>query len=156
MFKISSFEQELIKEMQSRLVENQVENQYSFNKLAKAADYLNNVAELFDDVGMTKEAEVVTRLLEKLGQEEVHEASPEEISVVDTINDYEKVLGLLVGGKFTLPQLKKIETELHKEIREQGGHPMDSILDTNIEATEFGEPSDELDLNDLRNSKKKV
>ena len=69
MFKTASFEQELMQSMSEKLVENQTENQYSYNKIAKAADYLNAAAEIFDDTGMHKEAEVITRLLEKMAQE---------------------------------------------------------------------------------------
>jgi transposase len=68
MFKTASFEQELMQSMSEKLVENQTENQYSYNKIAKAADYLNAAAELFDDTGLHKQAEVITQLLESLAQ----------------------------------------------------------------------------------------
>lgn len=71
--KISSFEQELIKEMQTNLISNQAENSFSFNNLSKAADYLNNAAELFDDVGMNKHAEAITKILEKIAHEDEEE-----------------------------------------------------------------------------------
>jgi hypothetical protein len=64
MFKISSFEQELMEGMSQKLIQNESEDSYSYNKIAKVADYLNAAAELLDDTGMYKEAEAVTRLLE--------------------------------------------------------------------------------------------
>lgn len=69
MFKIANFENEILSSMESNLLANQADNKFSVNKLSKAADYLNNAADLFDDVGMNKEAEIVTKLLEKLAQE---------------------------------------------------------------------------------------
>ena len=66
MFKQGSFEQELIDGMKQNLVSNELENKWSFDKIAKAADYISIAAEIFDDTGMHKEAEVLTRMLEKL------------------------------------------------------------------------------------------
>lgn len=68
MFKTSGFEKELMQEMSKKLIENETENVYSYNKISKAADYLNAAAEIFDDTGMHKEAEMITRMLESLGQ----------------------------------------------------------------------------------------
>lgn len=66
MFKTGSFEQELAESMEQSLVSNQVENKYSFERVAKAADLLHAAAEIFDDTGHHFEAEVLTRLLEKI------------------------------------------------------------------------------------------
>ncbi len=77
MFKNSSFEQELIEGMSKSLVSNQLENKYSFDKIAKAADYLNSAAEILDDTGMYAEAELVTRLLEKIASKKKVKDSPE-------------------------------------------------------------------------------
>lgn len=68
MFKTDSFEQELVEGMSKKLVSNQIENLYSFEKISKAADYLNSAAEILDDTGMTAEAELITRLLEKIAK----------------------------------------------------------------------------------------
>lgn len=66
MFKLESFAAELEKAMADNMVSNQVENQYSFEKVEKAVDYLNVAAELLDDTGHSVEAEAITRVLEKL------------------------------------------------------------------------------------------
>ncbi len=66
MFKTGSFEKELMEGMSKSLIGNQIENKYSFDKIAKVADYLNSAAEILDDTGMYAEAELVTRLLEKI------------------------------------------------------------------------------------------
>ncbi len=66
MFKTSSFEQEIIEGMEKSLIGNQIENKYSFDKISRAADYLNSAAEILDDTGMYTEAEIITKLLEKI------------------------------------------------------------------------------------------
>lgn len=66
MFKIGGFEDELYHSMEKQLVSQQVEDRHGFNKLAKAADYLNSAAEIFENAGMTKEATEVLKVLETL------------------------------------------------------------------------------------------
>ena len=66
MFKYGSFEDELYRSMEKKLVSNQVEDTHGFNKLAKAADYLNAAAELFDNAGMHQQAAEITEVLQKL------------------------------------------------------------------------------------------
>lgn len=69
MFKYGSFEQEIYSSMERSLVANQVENQYGLNKIAKAADYLNAAAELFDNAGMHDQAAEITNVLHKLAEQ---------------------------------------------------------------------------------------
>lgn len=64
MFKNNSFENELYKAMEKHLVANQVEDNHGFKKLAKAIDYLNNAADLFEDAGLYTEAAEVVDILE--------------------------------------------------------------------------------------------
>lgn len=66
MFKIGSFEEELAKGMEQKLVARQTENQFSFDRIAKAVDFLNAASQIFDDTGFYAEAEVLTQLLEKI------------------------------------------------------------------------------------------
>jgi hypothetical protein len=63
MFKIGSFEDELRSSMEKNLVANQVEKQYGLNKLAQAADLLNNAALIFEQAGMEEEASAITEVL---------------------------------------------------------------------------------------------
>lgn len=63
-----SLESDILDSMEKNLVSNALENTYSFNKIAQAADYLNAAAEIFDDVGLSKEAEVITIVLEALAK----------------------------------------------------------------------------------------
>lgn len=63
MFKSGSFENEVYNSMEKNLVSNQLETKYSFDKLSKAADYLNEAAELFEKAGMYKEAAAVVGVL---------------------------------------------------------------------------------------------
>jgi len=164
MFKISSFEQELMKEMQSRLVANQAENEYSFNKLAKAADYLNTAAELFDDVGMNKEAESVTRILEKIADDgetlEEFKPLPADTSVMETeeppVRIVDTILKMLKSPFLTLERLEEIEVALHDRIRHLGGLPMgEKVLETEVEEIPTF-PKLYPDVSDLRTSKKKL
>jgi hypothetical protein len=78
MFKKASFENELASSMEKELVGNQLDNKYSFNKLAKVADYLNSAAELLDDTGYGAEADMVMKVLAQLAGE----PNPSEDEVV--------------------------------------------------------------------------
>ncbi len=66
MFKYGSFEKEIYSSMEKRLVAKQVETKYGFNKLAKAADYLNAAAQVFEDAGMHEQSAEVTEVLQEL------------------------------------------------------------------------------------------
>jgi hypothetical protein len=55
--------------MEKQLVSNQIENKYNFNKLAKAIDYLSAAAAIFEQVGLYKEAEEVTEVIEDISPE---------------------------------------------------------------------------------------
>jgi hypothetical protein len=68
MFKPGSFEEELARGMHERLIANQRENQFHYDQLTKAADFVNAAAEIFDETGFHQEAEVLTKLLEKMAQ----------------------------------------------------------------------------------------
>jgi len=67
LFKFGSLEDELMKGMENKLSD--VQKPQKISKVAKAFDYLSTAAELFDDAGRTKEAEVITKLIEKLAKE---------------------------------------------------------------------------------------
>lgn len=65
MFNKKDVSAELATSMETHLVSNGLEKQAEqMNKFAKALDYLNSVAEIFDELGLTKEAEATTTLLE--------------------------------------------------------------------------------------------
>ncbi|CAB4197103.1 hypothetical protein UFOVP1290_623 [uncultured Caudovirales phage] len=66
MYKIGSFEQELYESMEKKLVSNQTEAKYGFDRLSKAADFLNSAAELFENAGMHKEAKEVISVIQSL------------------------------------------------------------------------------------------
>lgn len=93
MFKLGSFEEELASSMEKGLVSNQLENKFSFDKIAKVADYLSAAAELLDDTGHSTEADMVTKVLARLAGAEDNNASydlqedyeDEEIEVPDEI-----------------------------------------------------------------------
>jgi hypothetical protein len=69
MFNKKSSENEITKSMQDSLLSTAVDNKVSkMQKLASALEHLNAAASIFDDVGLEKEAEYTTILLEKAAQ----------------------------------------------------------------------------------------
>ena len=66
MYKIGSCTEELSLNMEKALLANQTEKKYSFNKLAKAVDYLNLAADIFEKAGLTKEAEAIVSILQDI------------------------------------------------------------------------------------------
>jgi hypothetical protein len=67
MFKNKDASAEIAASMESHLVTHAVEKQQEhINKFAKALDYLNSVAEIFDELGLQKEAEATTTFLEAI------------------------------------------------------------------------------------------
>lgn len=69
MFKLANLEDELRQTMEKTLLANQVEQTHGFNKLAKAADYLNAAAEIFENAGMHSEASAIIDVLEEVTEE---------------------------------------------------------------------------------------
>jgi len=70
MFKKSGFEDEIYRCMEKQLVSNQVEDNHGFKRIAKAAEYLEAAAEIFDQAGMTHESEETISVLHSLAMEE--------------------------------------------------------------------------------------
>jgi hypothetical protein len=66
MFKVSSFEDELMESMAKQLTANAVEKAHGFEKLSKAVDLLAAAAELLDSAGLVVEANDLTVVLESL------------------------------------------------------------------------------------------
>lgn len=65
MFKKEDASLEIANVMESNLLTHAIEKKTEgLNKFAKALDYLNSVAEIFDDLGLEKEAEAATILME--------------------------------------------------------------------------------------------
>lgn len=66
MYKSGSFEDEIYRSMEKQLVAKQVEDKHGFNKLAKAADYLNSAAQVFENAGLHQQAKEITEVLQDL------------------------------------------------------------------------------------------
>ncbi len=66
MFKIGSFEEELMKSMNHQMMANEAEEIHGFQKLSKAVDLLAAAAELLEHSGLTEESDDITSILEKL------------------------------------------------------------------------------------------
>ena len=71
MFKRGGIENELMNSMEKQLVSAQIEDQYKFDKLAKAIDYLNAAANIFEENGLHKTAEEVTEILEDMSSKSI-------------------------------------------------------------------------------------
>ena len=69
MFRTGSFEDEIYRSMETSLVKNQVENTYGIQKLAKAVDFLNTAADIFDQAGMSEESRQITEILRSLAKD---------------------------------------------------------------------------------------
>lgn len=96
MFKIGSFETELASSMERGLVSNQLDNKFSFDKIAKVADYLSAAAELLDDTGHLVEADMVVKVLARLAGEndenQAFDLSNEEIDSLLKEEDPEEII----------------------------------------------------------------
>lgn len=67
MFKQGSCENELFRSMEQVLVKNQADKaSHGLTKIAKAVDYLNEAAAIFEQAGMMEEAELVAQALQSL------------------------------------------------------------------------------------------
>jgi hypothetical protein len=69
LFKQANFEDELFRSMEKTLVKSQVENTHGLSKLAKAVDYLNDAAAIFERAGMLEEAALITEVLRGLAKD---------------------------------------------------------------------------------------
>lgn len=129
MIKKSVFEEELIAGMHHHLVKQAKQEEY--DHLEKAADYLNSAAEIFEDMGMNKNADRVLMILAKIAQKHQHEKSDRHT--------------------------KGLTPERMVNNLKQHGHPMnvadDHLADTEIEDTlEVSDGESELhDFEDERN-----
>jgi len=77
MIKKSVFENEIIAGMQRKLAKPEIEQ--AMDKIVQAADYLNSAVEIFEDAGMTKQADSILRILAKIAQDNQdakHKSSP--------------------------------------------------------------------------------
>lgn len=80
MFSKQSSEDEIATAMSTELKLNSSQkSRVSFDKLAKAIDYLSTAAEMFDDVGLSSEAEEVTKLLEKIASDTPKKPKSKEV-----------------------------------------------------------------------------
>jgi len=76
MFKLGSFEDEIMQGMQKKLVSSQLENDFSFGKLSKAAEFISTAAEILDDTGFSVEADMLTEVLKRLADEQDADVYP--------------------------------------------------------------------------------
>ena len=87
MFKLGSFENELMSSMAVNLAKD-AEEQYQINKVAKAIDYLNAAADIFDKSGMYKEADEITRIMGSIaGDQLVSEADFDMSKLISSLKD---------------------------------------------------------------------
>jgi hypothetical protein len=116
LFKLGSVADELMTNMEKELSSIQKDNKIA--KVSKAFDYLNYAAELFDDVGRIKEAEVITKLIEKMASDDI----PEVFEIKSLLHDTEEKSSEEPEGK-----LLKFKSLLHKE--KPKSHPGDELFE---------------------------
>lgn len=66
MFKQAGLEDEIYRSMENQLMNNQLEQNHGFKRLAQATDLLNKAAEIFEQAGMMETAEDITEVLRDL------------------------------------------------------------------------------------------
>ena len=69
MYKIGSFANDIESTMEKELRANQVEKTHGFNKLARAAEYLNSAASIFEDAGLPDVSDQITEILKGLAEQ---------------------------------------------------------------------------------------
>ena len=116
MFKLGSFEEEIAKSMQEKLVSNQMEKKYSFDRITKAVDFLNEAASIFDDTGFNAEAEVLTRMIERLAQKQpvkkvAHELDPSDMELLHGLAPHHQAKLSKLDKKELLDELRKIKLQ---------------------------------------------
>lgn len=120
MFKTNSFENELYKAMEKHLVANQVEDNHSFKKLAKAIDYLNNAADLFENAGLYTEAAEVVEILESFAGKKSKTKSSKSKPAKHKTKKPVKHLSLLENDEsiedITHPEAETVEYEFDSPI----------------------------------------
>src|SRR5271170_1828279 len=80
MFNKKDVSAELAASMESHLVTHVIEKQAEqMNKFAKALDYLNSVAEIFDELGLVKEAEATTTFMEVIAKKKSKKKSKTKV-----------------------------------------------------------------------------
>ena len=140
MFKSGSIENELIRSMETTLVSNQLEKQHNFNKIAKAFDYLNAAADIFDKAGLQKESKEVEKVLQVLAtQQMISDAfSTEDISeIFENLKDInaEDLKNIFEVSPFGMSV--KITNMLYKILKRSGEEgPIEAIKNTLTELSE--------------------
>ena len=71
---MGSFEEELAKGMETKLIARETENQFSLDRLAKAIDFLDAASQIFDDTGFHAESEILVSMLEKIASRGLQKA----------------------------------------------------------------------------------
>jgi hypothetical protein len=70
MFNRKSTSLELEEAMAKNIVANELEDSYGFENISKATDFINSAAEILDGVGLQKQAEALTVVLESLAKKD--------------------------------------------------------------------------------------
>lgn len=66
MYKIGSFANDIESTMEKELIANQIEKIHGFNKLAKAVEYLNSAATIFEEANLPDVSDQITEILKSL------------------------------------------------------------------------------------------
>jgi len=134
MFKSGSIENELMRSMETKLVSSQIETKHNFNKLAKAFDYLNAAADIFDKAGLQKESREVEKVLQVLATQQMisNAFSTEDVSALlkhlDLLNA-EDLKNIFAGSPLGMAvKVTSIIYNVLKKVGKEG--PFDAIKNT--------------------------
>lgn len=98
MIKKSIFEEELIAGMQKELIKN-ASNQETDN-LGKAVDYLNSAIDIFEEAGMSVQAEQILKIISKIaGESDRHTKGLTSDKMVSNLKNHGTVFNLSDDGQ---------------------------------------------------------
>jgi hypothetical protein len=144
MFKYCSVENELMEELDKKLIANHVENTHGFNKLAKAIDYVNNATEILSTAGISPD---IIKRLENLLQD----VSDHADKILPKSDWEDELTGGLADDKTPKDFDKK---DLEKGIKVEMEHTNDKHIATEIAMDHLTEDSEYYDkLEELEGDK---
>lgn len=127
MFNKADASTEIAASMETNLISSAIEKQAApLTKFAKALDYLNSVAEIFDELGLNKEAEITTTLLEVIAKKKktkpkskkkVHKSRKKSPATKDLTSDKMEENLKEKGWVFNADDVNEIDDDIYKAYR---------------------------------------
>src|SRR5574338_389811 len=133
MFKTANFEDEIYRSMEKKLVANQDDENHGLSKIAKATDYLNAAAEIFEQAGMTGPAEEINNVMQDLAQQFTNKTLVFGTYQPPTSFDDPSLMGLMVfEQRLRMAPTEVLEKKKDQLIEKLNHHAMDLVLNPDI------------------------